>query len=149
MISISRSDSNNPHFVQLVGMLDDHLADRDGEEHSFYAQFNKIDNLEQVIVAFDDSLPIGCGAIKKHNDNTVEVKRMFTLPDYRGKGVALMILEELESWAKELLFERSLLETGLRQPDAIKFYTKNKYVEIPNYGQYANVENSRCFAKTL
>lgn len=149
MISLSRTDSNNPHFVQLVGILDEHLAIRDGKDHSFYAQFNKIDHLQHVVVAFDDSIPIACGAIKKFDNNTVEIKRMFAIPDYRGKGVAVMILTQLESWAKELLFERCVLETGLKQPEAIKFYPKNGYGVIPNYGQYINVKNSRCFSKYL
>ena len=79
----------------------------------------------------------------------MEVKRMYTLPDFRGKGIATIVLQELEKWAKELRMEKCMLETGKRQPEAIALYTKNGYRLIPNYGQYAGVENSVCFEKLL
>jgi len=79
----------------------------------------------------------------------MEVKRMFVLPEFRGKGIATKILVELENWAKELLYNKCVLETGKRQPDAIALYEKNGYLKIPNYGQYANMENSVCFEKVI
>ena len=59
------------------------------------------------------------------------------------------VLAELEQWARELGMERCILETGLRQPEAIALYERNGYEPIPNYGPYAGVANSRCFAKVL
>ena len=74
---------------------------------------------------------------------------MYTLPAHRGHGLATRILTELEKWAAELGYKKCVLETGLRQPDAIALYTKSGYHRIPNYGQYLNIENSVCFAKEL
>ncbi len=146
---ILRTTSENPDFIKLVRHLDQDLAIRDGEEHSFYAQFNKIATIKHVIVAYLDERPVGCGAIKAHDENTMEVKRMFVFPELRGQGIATKILEELENWARELGYERCVLETGKKQPEAIHLYQKNGFQIISNYGQYAGVENSVCFEKRL
>ena len=149
MIQIKRTDSENSDFVKLVKNLDRDLAERDGEDHSFYAQFNKIDKIKYAVVAYENEKPIACGAIKEFKPKTMEVKRMFTLPESRGKGIASKVLLELESWAAELSFEKCVLETGKRQPEAIQLYKKRGYHLIQNYGQYAAIENSLCFEKTL
>ena len=149
MIRILRTNSDNKSFVKLVRHLDADLAERDGDEHSFYAQYNKIDKLKHVVVAFVNDTPIGCGAIKEYDTSTMEIKRMYTTPEGRGKGIASKVLLELEMWAEELSYEKCILETGVKQPEAIGLYKKNNYKLIPNYGQYAGVENSRCFQKAL
>ncbi len=92
---------------------------------------------------------MGCGAIKKYSLNIMEVKRMFTLPEVRGKGIATKILTELEVWAKELSCEKCILETGKKQSEAIELYKKSGYTVIPNYGQYEQIENSVCFEKII
>jgi len=149
MIKLIRTESDNDDFVKLVKELDADLAIRDGNEHSFYAQFNKIDKIKFVVVAYDDDQPVGCGAIKEYAPHTMEIKRMFTSPGYRGKGIATIVLTELENWAAEMSFEKCILETGKKQPEAIALYTKSGYQSIPNYGQYAGVENSLCYVKYL
>lgn len=149
MISIKRTDSGNEDFIALVRHLDTDLAIRDGADHSFYSQFNSISAIRHALVAYVGELPVGCGAIKHFNDKAMEVKRMYLLPEFRGKGIASLILAELEKWAGELQYEKCMLETGTRQPEAIALYEKNGYSRIANYGQYAGVENSRCFEKIL
>ena len=149
MISIVRTNSDNADFINLVTLLDAELRIRDGEDHSFYAQFNKIDSLREVVVAYLDNLPVGCGAIKAHTGRTAEVKRMFVKEENRGKGIAGKILGELEAWAKELHFDGCILETGFKQPEAIALYKKSGYEVILNYGQYIGVENSVCMKKKL
>jgi len=149
MIKVTRTNSDHPDFISLVRLLDADLAKRDGDEHSFYAQFNKIDKIKHAVVLHEDEKPVACGAIKQYAEDTMEVKRMYTLPVCRGKGIATMVLNELEKWAAELGYAKCILETGKRQPEAISLYTKNGYVLIPNYGQYAGVENSVCFEKAI
>ena len=149
MTQLIRTDSENPDFVALVLQLDADLAKRDGKDHSFYAQFNKIAAIKHVIVAYENKKPIGCGAIKELSPDSMEVKRMFTLPESRAKGIATKILTELETWAKELSYSKCMLETGKRQPEAIALYQKNGYRIVPNYGQYIGIENSVCFEKLL
>jgi len=149
MVSLIRTNSESPDFASLVILLDAELRIRDGEDHSFYAQFNKIDSLNEVVVAYSDEIAIGCGAIKPYTAGTVEVKRMFVRPEHRGKRVAGRILDELEAWAKELNFVECILETGFKQPEAIALYIRSYYKMIPNYGQYIGIENSICMRKTL
>ena len=149
MITIVRTTSDNQDFVRLVRLLDADLAIRDGEEHAFYAQFNKIDKLKHVVLAYENDIPVGCGAIKEYELKTVEVKRMYVLPESRNGGIATRVLSALEEWAGELSYAKCILETGKKQPEAIALYKKNGYTPIPNYGQYANVENSVCFEKKI
>ena len=149
MIHCIRTDSENKYFQQLVRELDKDLSIRDGADHSFYSRFNKIDKIKYAIVALDNGTPVGCGAIKELTKDSMEVKRMYVPINRRGQGIATKILKELETWAHELKYSKCLLETGKKQPEAIKLYKKNGYRIIPNYGQYENVENSVCFEKIL
>ena len=149
MIKLVRTNSENEDFIELVKHLDADLANADGDEHAFYNQFNKIDQIKHVVVLYDDKLPLGCGAFKEYDAQSVEIKRMYTLNESRGKGVATKILHELEIWATELGYRRCILETGKKQVEAIKLYKKNGYTLISNYGQYIGVENSLCFDKKL
>ncbi len=144
-----RTTSENPDFQKLVTQLDAYLAVMDGEEHAFYDQYNKIDMLKHCIVIFDNEEAVACGAIKELDSKSMEVKRMFTLPEKRGKGLASKILNELETWAKELGYEKTILETGKRQTEAVALYNKCGYNVILNYGQYIGVDNSVCFEKVL
>ena len=105
--------SENPDFQKLVKQLDAYLALMDGDEHSFYDQYNKIDSLKNCIVIYDNDEAVACGAIKVFDEKTMEVKRMYTLPEQSGKGLASAILKELESWTKELGYEKTILEMGV------------------------------------
>ncbi len=149
MTTFIRTTSENPDFQMLVALLDADLKIRDGEEHAFYAQFNKIVNLNNVIVCYVDDKPIGCGAFRKYDEQNAEIKRMFIQPVYRGHGIGLNILKELELWAKELNYTACVLETGKKQPEAISLYKKAGYTIIKSYGQYKNVENSVCMMKSI
>ncbi|WP_299764844.1 GNAT family N-acetyltransferase [uncultured Dokdonia sp.] len=144
-----RVTSTHPDFITLVSYLDAELAQRDGDEHAFYHQFNSIDTLQHCVVLYHESEAVGCGAIKTYDATTVEVKRMYVMPSQRGKGLATQLLLQLEIWAKELDYTKCVLETGIRQPEAIALYKKNGYVQISNYGQYIGIENSVCFEKLL
>ena len=149
MITLMRTNSENIDFISLVKLLDAELAIRDGAEHSFYSQFNKIDKIKYVVLAFSEGRAVGCGAIKEYSEEAVEVKRMYVLPEERNRGVASQILHELEIWARELSFRKCVLETGKKQPEAIALYMRNSYIRVANYGQYAGVQNSVCFEKKL
>ena len=149
MLQLIRTNFQSQDFQKLVTELDRDLAIRDGAEHSFYAPFNKITALNHVIILYENGLASGCGAFKPLTVKTVEIKRMFVTPPQRGKGLAGKILLALEAWALESGFEKARLETGKKQPEAIALYIKNSYKVIPNYGQYAGIENSICFEKIL
>lgn len=149
MATLSRTTSGNPDFQSLVILLDQDLKIRDGEDHAFYNQFNKIAALQHVVVYYEETTPVACGAFKEYDKQTVEIKRMFVLPPHRGRGIAHQVLSELEQWAQELNYHACILETGKKQPEAIALYKKAGYQVIRNYGQYENVANSVCMKKLL
>lgn len=149
MIHCIRTNSENQDFQSLVKKLDADLKIRDGEEHVFYAQYNKTDAIKHVIVAYDGEEAVGCGAIKEFSEDTMEVKRMYVEENKRGKGIASTILKELEQWALELKYRKCILETGNKQFEALSLYPKSGYHLIPNYAQYVGVDNSVCFEKEL
>lgn len=149
MLTIKRTTSDDADFQQLVAHLDKYLSIIDGDEHAFYAQYNKIDSLKNAVVCYEGNIPLGCGAFKEFVYGTVEIKRMYVVPESRGKGIASLILKELENWAAELNYTEAILETGKKQTDAVHLYQKSGYTIIPNYGQYENVENSVCMQKII
>ena len=125
MFTCTRTDSTNTDFKMLVNQLDRYLMGINGDDHDFFDQFNKIDNIRHVVVLYLDGQPAGCGAIKEYKPGIMEIKRMFVPPAARGKGLATAILKELEVWAAELGYEKCILETGDIMPDAIALYKKN------------------------
>ena len=150
MISIKKTDSNHLDFIKLVKDLDIDLEAYYKEETPFYDELNNIELIKYVVIIYDENnTPIGCGGIKEFSAKEMEIKRMFVSPTCRGKGIATVILNELENWSKELKFKECILETLKEKSYAIAFYKKNNYQEIPNYGDYKNAKNSICFAKQL
>lgn len=148
-MKIIRTNSEHSGFVNLVSQLNKYLKTVDGNDHDFYMQYNGIDTLNHVVVGFIKDIPVACGAFKSYGKNSVEIKRMFTLPEYRGQQLASKILNELEIWATELGFKTCILETGKRQVEAVKFYKKNNYHIVENFDPYIGVDNSICFEKEL
>ena len=149
-LGLRRTDATNADFRNLVVLLDAHLAVTDEDEHDFYHQYNGLEAIKHVVMLYDGERAVACGAIKQFDERTMEVKRMFTRPEERGKGLAVKVLDELENWAKELGFDRCVLETGVRQPYAIRLYEKQGYARMEeNYGQYKGVENSVCMEKVV
>jgi len=154
VFSLVRSNSDHKHFIKLVRALDAELDIYNGESNDFYSQFNSIDSLKHTIILYQEQLPIACGAFKPirisdSNHKSVEIKRMYVLPEYRAKGAASQTLEKLEAWAAELGYESCVLETGKFLKPAVALYSSRGYSIIPNYGQYVGVETSVCFEKIL
>ena len=149
MTRIERVNSDDKNFRELVHLLDKDLANRDGKDAPFFAQYNKIDSIKYVVVAYFNNEPAGCGAIKNYDPDTMEVKRMYVKPEYRGNGIARVVLADLEKWTAELGFTFCILETGKKMQEAIGLYESSGYHYIPNYGQYAEVHTSVCLKKRV
>lgn len=145
-MNLIRTNSDNPDFKMLSSLFDEYLVDIDGEERDFFAFYNNV-QLDTVLVVYENSEVVGCGAFKKFDENIAEIKRMFVHPNHRNKGIASFILKELELWANELGFTSYILETSPKLTSAIALYEKTGYQFIPNYGQYIGVENSVCMKK--
>ncbi|MFK7748963.1 MAG: GNAT family N-acetyltransferase [Kordia sp.] len=148
-LKTKRTNSTDKDFIELVKELDAFLTIKNGESDAFFSQFNGLEQLECVIVIYSEEKPIGCGALKQYNEDTVEIKRMYVSREHQGKSLGIHILNALETWASELGNTRCILETGTMLPEAIRFYEKNNYQRIPNYDQYVGVAQSVCFEKLL
>jgi len=101
------------------------------------------------VLATLDGEAAGCGALRRLSANTAEVKRMFVVPDYRGRGIAKAILAFLERAAADREYSRIRLETGNRLLQAIGLYRSAGYREIPPFGPYVGSNISVCFEKVL
>ena len=147
-MKLLKTNSNHPDFQKLTQLFDDYLVEIDGDEKDFFAQYNQI-YIDNVIICYEDEIAVGCGAFKEYEPTVAEIKRMFVLPEKRGKGIASTVLNALEIWAKENGFQDAILETSNQLTNAISLYQKSGYEVIPNYGQYIDVESSVCMKKIL
>ncbi|MBK5722024.1 GNAT family N-acetyltransferase [Dysgonomonas sp. Marseille-P4677] len=149
MISLIRTHSNNADFFQLIEELDSFLNMRNGDLQAQYDAYNLIEKLATVVIVYHSNRAIGCGCFKEYDKNRAELKRMYVNEQFRGTGTASRLLDELEKWATEKNYKGMILETGVHQLEAIRFYQKNGYVIIENFDQYAGNENSICMSKPL
>lgn len=149
MHRLIRTTSDHPDFQNLVQRLDRELWDRYEEAQAQYAVHNNIEKNATVLVAYAGAMPVGCGCFKRYDISTAEIKRMFVDPDHRGKGIAFRIVEDLCAWAKEEGFTKVILETGIKQPEAIRLYQKSGFEVIENYPPYTDMELSVCMERKL
>lgn len=149
MLTLKRTSSDDPHFQELIIALDKELWIRYPEVQQDYEVLDKVKNIPTVVVAYENALPVGCACFRPFDSNTVEIKRMFVHDTHRGQGIAYAILQELETWAISLGFTRAVLETGIRQPEAIALYQKSGYSYMDKYPPYEQMENSVCLQKPL
>jgi len=149
MTKLVRTTSDNTDFRNLINALDEDLYLRNGEAQLQYRQYNQVDLIDHVVVVYFEGKPVGCGCYKRFDDETVEMKRMFVLPEMRGKQLAARMLQELEKWALEEGNTGAVLETGHKQVEAIRLYNVAGYSLTENYGQYIGMEESICYRKKL
>ncbi|WP_374202942.1 GNAT family N-acetyltransferase [Saccharothrix sp. S26] len=112
--------------------------------------------LGHFVVGYVDGVPVACGGWRAHDEDEhplrpgdAEIKRMYVAEALRGRGLARLVLASLEAAAREAGRKRMVLETGLRQPEAIGLYQANGYARIDNFGVYRHHPESLCFAKDL
>lgn len=149
-MKIVQVDFDHPASAALRQAQRDEIAIRYGRPDSEPGPAPTADDITAFFVAFDDNdNPIGCGGLRQRDDTEAEVKRMFVAPASRGSGVSTAILQRLEQYGRERNWTRLVLETGDQQPDAIRFYTREGYERIPNFGYYVDSPYSLCFAKAL
>ncbi|MFI2711813.1 GNAT family N-acetyltransferase [Micromonospora sp. NPDC018662] len=103
------------------------------------------------LVAYLDGQPVGCGGWRSHgaDGDEAELKRMYTAPAARGRGVARSVLAAIERSARDAGRKRIVLECGDKQPEAIAMYTSAGYERIPNFGYYRDAPGCLSFGRTL
>lgn len=145
------TDGGNFDFIELCHCLDSFLNELVGgeENRAEYIPYNQLDDIRNVIVAYDDDIPVGCASFKKYDDECAEVKRVFIKQEYRGKGISNKLMVLLENAAKEQGYRYLILESGEPLVAAMALYKKIGYKVIPNYGQYKDMPDSICMKKKL
>ncbi len=102
-----------------------------------------------VVARTRDGGAVGCGGLRFLEPGVAEIKRMYVDPAHRGTGVATVILRTLEARACEAGVRRLVCETGTLQPEAIRFYQREGYQQIDNFGPYLGAAQSVCFGRAL
>lgn len=149
MPQIIRTNSDHPDFQTLTGALDTELCRIYNTRKEDYENYNRITGLPTVVLAYDNGIAIACGCFKQFDAERIELKRMFVKPEFRGKGIASVMVSELEKWGKEFGYHHVILETGVGQPEAIALYRKLGYEEIPHFGEFPEESRSVCLGKEL
>lgn len=149
MTELRRCTASDPEFLALVRELDRLLKVLDGDDHEFFNAQNHPETISHAIVASIDGRPVGCGGFRRLDDDTAEIKRMYVDPKVRGRGIGKEVLHALEIWAFEEGFTHTRLETSKRLEPAVRLYTSSGYAVIPNFGVYAEVEDSVCMERAL
>lgn len=149
MIEIIRTSSDDKRFKNLILELDNDLYTRYSHADYKYNINTQIDHLDTAVIAQITNITVGCGCFKEVDSGIVEIKRMYVNPYFRGFGVASFIIDSLTQWASELLYDTAVLETGSKQPEAIKLYEKHGFSKIPPFEPYLDIPNSICMGKKL
>jgi len=146
----------NPHteiaamlIDELVAELTSRYADRNDDEAASFSPADATVPRSAFLLARLDGQPVGCGAIRPMSNDVVEIKRMYVRKAARGLGIGRAILVELERLAAAFGYARMVLETGVRQPEAIALYEGRGFTRIPNYAEYSDNPLSVCFGKDL
>lgn len=139
----------NPDFITLSKLLDKELTIRYPLTQDDNIPHNQLNIDDKIFILYIENYPIACGALKIHTNHTVEMKRVFIKTEYRQMGYSKLLVDYIEQWVIKNEYKQIILETGIMQPEAIKFYKKYKYKIITNYGPYKDNKNSICMEKLL
>ena len=149
---VEREDLRSETAATLIHALNDELSERYPEEGATHFRLDPDEVTEgrgAFLVVRSAGRPVGCGAVRRLDAETAEIKRMYVVPDFRGQGIARRLLTALEAESAVLGISRLLLETGSRQPEALALYERAGFVRVPAFGEYVDSPLSVCMAKQL
>ena len=108
-----RTDGKNKDFIENCRLLDIDLDRRVGKkiQRDKYKKFNLLDEIQEAIIVYEDNKVIGGGAIRRYDNENIELKRVFVHTEYQGRGIGSKLVSLLIEWAKELGYERIILES--------------------------------------
>lgn len=151
-ISIRPERLDVPVVQQLIRALNAELDERYPEEgaNHFRLDPNEVAPGRGVfLVAYAQGQGVGCGAMRLNEPGVAEIKRMYVTPAWRGRGVAMRLLSQLEEHARKLGARQLVLETGERQHESVALYKRAGFVEIPRFGEYVDSPLSLCMGKPV
>jgi GNAT superfamily N-acetyltransferase len=151
-VELRREDLASAVASALIAALNAELTERYPEEGANHVQLDAEEVAEgrgAFLVAYVDGRPLGCGAVRRLDPQTAEIKRMYVDPAARGRGVGRRVLAALEVEARRLGARRLVLETGERQPESLALYARAGFTRIPLFGEYVGSPLSVCMEKAL
>jgi GNAT superfamily N-acetyltransferase len=149
-VRLAETRTDDPVATTLVAELREDLASRYEDMGPLLTDWTQfIAPGGGFLVAWLDEEPVGCAGFRAYAPLTCELKRMYVRPSARGRGVARALLRGVEQRAAAAGYTRIILETGTAQPEAIALYTSAGYERVPQFGEYADEPESRCFGRTL
>jgi putative acetyltransferase len=151
-ISVAAEPFDASEAQRLIAALDAHLAGRYSADQRFGPNLRPqhlAPGLGTFVIARAGGRAVGCGALRRLDEATAEVKRMYVEPELRGRGIAKAILDHLEAAARVMGTRRLVLETGIYQAEAIGLYRRMGFNPVRCWGEYEGVLTSVCFEKNL
>jgi len=148
-VSVTSVQCDDEEFLSLVKQLTEMLVELNGEKNAYYAPLNDPSSLTAAVVVYVDGKAAGCGGFRPVDVNTIEIKRMFVLPEYRGMGLGRSILAKIIDDATQAGYAKAILETSKRLTAANQLYERSGFTVIPNYGPYIGMEDSICMSMLL
>lgn len=148
-LAIQQVELDDVDALRLIAELDADLWETYPEDQVEYAAGNRLPDGTTLVVAYLDGIAVACGAFKPFDDQAVEIKRMYTRPTVRGRGIATEVLAALEQLAVAAGYSMAVLETGTRQAAAVRLYTQLGYVRRDCFGMYADMPLSMCYEKEI
>jgi putative acetyltransferase len=152
-VSIRRTTLDSPDAARLIAALNAELTmafPEPGATHFSLSDAQVVAGEGAFVVAWLDEVAVGCGAVRRLDEATAEIKRMYVDPSVRGRGVGRTLVEALEREARLVGVTRIVLETGTRLASAIRLYEAMGYARIPLFGEYlSSPGTSLCFGKSL
>ena len=151
-VAVADEPFDSADAQRLIAALDEHLASRYSAEQRFGPNLRPqqiAPGLGMFVIARDEGRAVGCGALRRLDETTAEVKRMYVEPELRGRGIAKLILDHLEAAALVMGIHRLVLETGIYQAEAIGLYRRMGFDPVRCWGEYADAVTSVCFEKGI
>ncbi len=153
VLDIRRSTLASPEAARLIAALNAELTatfPEPGATHFSLSCAKVKPGDGAFVIAYLDDVAVGCGAVRRLDEMTAELKRMYVDPTVRGRGIGRRLVEALEREAQQLGVTRVVLETGARLAPAIRLYQGTGYARIPLFGEYlSSPDTSLCFGKSL
>ena len=150
-ITYTWTSVTNSDFQMFYQITEDYYSSLVGgvSKRKGFVPYNASAQIPDVLIAYDDGKAVGCAGLKRYDDKSTEIKRVWVQPEYRRQHIADKMMQLVEQKAKEQGFARVILQTRPQMTKAVGMYTKRGYKLIENYPPYDKLVGAVCYAKEL
>ena len=150
-ITYTWTSVTNSDFQMFYQITEDYYSSLVGgvSKRKGFVPYNASAQIPDVLIAYDDGKAVGCAGLKRYDDKSTEIKRVWVQPEYRRQHIEGKMMQLVEQKAKEQGFARVILQTRPQMTEAVGMYTKRGYKLIENYPPYDKLVGAVCYAKEL